>query len=107
MEARLALFMDVCSAIQHAHQKGIIHRDLHEDTIASLEEALRVNPNNYLALSRISELYMNTERGDPATNWLVRNTMPGEHWLKWIPVIPMISLFVPACWRSWENQKRP
>jgi serine/threonine protein kinase len=25
---RLALFGDVCSAIQHAHQKGIIHRDV-------------------------------------------------------------------------------
>ncbi len=26
--ARLALFLDVCNAIQHAHQKGIIHRDI-------------------------------------------------------------------------------
>jgi eukaryotic-like serine/threonine-protein kinase len=25
---RLDLFLDVCSAIQHAHQKGIIHRDI-------------------------------------------------------------------------------
>jgi WD40 repeat protein/serine/threonine protein kinase len=25
---RLALFVDVCSAVQHAHQKGVIHRDL-------------------------------------------------------------------------------
>lgn len=25
---RLALFIDVCQAIQHAHQKGIIHRDV-------------------------------------------------------------------------------
>ncbi len=25
---RLALFADVCSAVQHAHQKGVIHRDL-------------------------------------------------------------------------------
>jgi serine/threonine protein kinase len=25
---RLELFLDVCSAIQHAHQKGIIHRDI-------------------------------------------------------------------------------
>jgi serine/threonine protein kinase len=24
---RLNLFMQVCSAVQHAHQKGIIHRD--------------------------------------------------------------------------------
>ena len=27
-EARLALFTDVCSAIGHAHQKGVIHRDI-------------------------------------------------------------------------------
>jgi len=26
--ARLALFTQVCSAVQHAHQKGVIHRDL-------------------------------------------------------------------------------
>jgi WD40 repeat protein/serine/threonine protein kinase len=25
---RLGLFMDVCQAVQHAHQKGVIHRDL-------------------------------------------------------------------------------
>src|ERR1700730_9770724 len=25
---RLALFIPVCQAVQHAHQKGIIHRDL-------------------------------------------------------------------------------
>jgi serine/threonine protein kinase/Tfp pilus assembly protein PilF len=27
-EDRLRLFMDVCHAVQHAHQKGIIHRDI-------------------------------------------------------------------------------
>src|SRR5271170_1460190 len=27
-EARLRLFIDVCHAIQHAHHKGIIHRDI-------------------------------------------------------------------------------
>ena len=27
-EARLRLFLDVCRAVQHAHQKGIIHRDI-------------------------------------------------------------------------------
>src|SRR5204863_4770504 len=25
---RLGLFVDVCRAVQHAHQKGVIHRDL-------------------------------------------------------------------------------
>jgi WD40 repeat protein len=27
-EARLRLFLEVCQAVQHAHQKGIIHRDI-------------------------------------------------------------------------------
>ena len=27
-KARLDLFMQVCRAVQHAHQKGIIHRDI-------------------------------------------------------------------------------
>lgn len=27
-EQRLRLFLDVCSAVHHAHQKGVIHRDL-------------------------------------------------------------------------------
>jgi serine/threonine protein kinase/tetratricopeptide (TPR) repeat protein len=27
-EARLTLFLDVCAALQHAHQKGVIHRDV-------------------------------------------------------------------------------
>ena len=25
---RLKLFVDVCSAVEHAHQKGIVHRDI-------------------------------------------------------------------------------
>jgi len=28
IEARLRLFMKVCAGVQHAHQKGVIHRDL-------------------------------------------------------------------------------
>ena len=28
LRARLELFMPVCQAVQHAHQKGIIHRDI-------------------------------------------------------------------------------
>jgi len=32
-EARLALFVEVCDAVQHAHQKGLIHRDLKASNI--------------------------------------------------------------------------
>ena len=33
VEQRLELFMDVCRAIQHAHQKGIIHRDIKSSNV--------------------------------------------------------------------------
>lgn len=32
-DRRLGLFLDVCSAVQHAHQRGVIHLDLKPDNI--------------------------------------------------------------------------
>jgi len=37
VEKRLRLFVEVCSAIQHAHQKGVIHRDLKPTNILITE----------------------------------------------------------------------
>ena len=37
LNARLTLFLDICSALQHAHQKGVIHRDLKPQNILVTE----------------------------------------------------------------------
>src|SRR4030095_11974156 len=33
IQQRLALFCEVCAAVQHAHQKGIIHRDINPSNV--------------------------------------------------------------------------
>ncbi len=42
-EARLKLFTQVCHAIQHAHQKGIIHRDINRRTFSSRSANLDID----------------------------------------------------------------
>src|SRR3954454_69905 len=37
IRARLELFMQVCQAVQHAHQKGIIHRDIKPNNVLVAE----------------------------------------------------------------------
>ena len=43
IKERLALFGDVCSAINHAHQKGIIHRDIEQASLSELDVDTRAD----------------------------------------------------------------
>lgn len=38
VKSRIRLFIDVCRAVQHAHQKGVVHRDLKPGNILVSEE---------------------------------------------------------------------
>ncbi len=44
VRGRLALFIQVCEGIQHAHQKAIIHRDIKPSNILVMEQDGRASP---------------------------------------------------------------
>ena len=44
IDARLALFLEVCEGVHHAHQKGIIHRDIKSSNVLVANEDGRARP---------------------------------------------------------------
>ncbi len=42
VKERIALFLDVCAAVEHAHQRGVIHRDLKPTNIMVADGAVKV-----------------------------------------------------------------
>jgi hypothetical protein len=64
------LFIQVCQAIQHAHQKGIIHRDINPSNILAAEQrAGGLLSRCVAAVMRI--LQKGTNEGNEGGCWLL------------------------------------
>lgn len=70
LEARIALFRQVCAALQHAHGKGVIHRDLKPTNILITE--INGQPQPKLIDFGIAKAL--SHEGQPGMTWMTRQS---------------------------------
>ncbi|MBX3393876.1 MAG: serine/threonine protein kinase [Phycisphaerae bacterium] len=72
---RLALMMKVCDAVQHAHQRGVIHRDLKPGNILVVDEGVDRRIDAGLSKNVESGLVFQTAGGSSATTSLRKSSV--------------------------------
>jgi serine/threonine protein kinase len=70
LEARIALFRQVCAALQHAHEKGVIHRDLKPTNILITE--INGHPQPKIIDFGIAKAL--SHEGQPGMTWMTRQS---------------------------------
>lgn len=70
LEARIALFRQVCAALQHAHGKGVIHRDLKPTNILITE--INGQPQPKIIDFGIAKAL--SHEGQPGMTWMTRQS---------------------------------
>jgi serine/threonine protein kinase len=70
LEARITLFRQVCAALQHAHEKGVIHRDLKPTNILITE----VNGQPQPKIIDFGIAKALSHEGQPGMTWMTRQS---------------------------------
>ena len=70
VRARIALFLELCAAVHHGHQKGVIHRDLKPGNVL-IDAAGRLKVIDY-GVARVAE----PGAADAETHWGAFGTLP-------------------------------
>ncbi len=70
LKARIALFRQVCAALQHAHEKGVIHRDLKPTNILITE--INGQPQPKIIDFGIAKAL--SHEGQPGMTWMTRQS---------------------------------